>query len=122
MRDKRIGVVLPVINIVLLVFLLSQFPTTAQESVVPIIRARAIELIDENGKKRAQLNVENNGEIVFRLRDRNGTIRAKFGADEAGSGLIMMDDRTEASVQVRANKTGGTITLYNRDGQQSELK
>lgn len=38
---------------------------------------------------------------VTRLRDRNGTIRTKLGADDAGSALIMMDDRTEASAAMK---------------------
>jgi hypothetical protein len=33
-----------------------------------------------------------------------------------------MDDRTEATVQIRANREGGGITLFNCDGRQNVLK
>ncbi|MGB7207947.1 MAG: hypothetical protein WBD27_04740 [Pyrinomonadaceae bacterium] len=122
MRFQRVAIVLSVFNILLLFFLLTEVRSTAQPEVSPVLRTRAIELVDENGKIRAQLDVEKTGEVVFRLRDAKGTIRAKFGAGEGGSGLSMMDDRTEATVQIRANKDGGGITLFSRDGRQKLLK
>lgn len=78
--------------------------------------------MDETGKVRAQLNVKEGGEVVFRLRDPAGTIRAKFGANEKGSAISMMDERTEATVQVRANQEGGNITLIDRVGKKQILK
>lgn len=122
MKFARIAIVLSVFNILILVFVLAQVRSTAEAGVSPIVRARVIELVDENGKARAQLNVEQTGEVVFRLRDAKGTIRAKFGAGEDGSGLSMMDDRTEATVQIRANKSGGGIMLFDREGAKREFK
>lgn len=122
MKFQRVAIVLSVFNILLLVFLLAQAPSSAQPAVSPVLRARAIEMVDENGKVRAQLNVEPTGEAAFRLRDAKGTIRAKFSGGEDGAGLSLMDDRTEATVQIRANKDGGGITLFSRDGQKREVK
>lgn len=122
MKFQRIAIVLSVFNILLLVFVTAQVKSSAEPDVAPIIRARVIELVDENGKTRAQLAVEPTGETVFRLRDAKGTIRTKLGAGESGSGLSMMDDRTDATVQIRANSTGGGITLFDRDGKQREVK
>lgn len=122
MRYQRVAVVVSVVNVLLLVFLLAQARSSAGSDVAPVLRARAIELVDESGKVRAQLNIESNGEAVFRLRDQKGTIRAKFGAGEDGSGISLMDDRTEATVQIKANKNGSGITLFSRDGQKREVK
>ncbi len=122
MKIYRLGVALCIVNLLLLVFISLQDRSWADERVLPILRTRAIELLDEKGKKRAQLNVESDGEVVFRLRDSTGTIRAKFGADARGSGLILMDERTEATTQLRANEHGGTLTVFNRDGRKSEFK
>ena len=58
------------------------------------ISVREFELVDEKGKKRVSIKVEDNGEVVFRLRDQNGTIRVKLGADEKGSGLLLLDSET----------------------------
>jgi hypothetical protein len=122
MKNTRTAIVFSVINLLLLAFLLTQAPSTAQQSVSPVVRARAIELVDEAGKVRAQLNIEEGGDVVFRLRDSTGTIRAKFGANEKGSGISLMDERTEATVQVRANQDGGNITLIDRAGKKQILK
>lgn len=122
MKHTRIAIVFSAFNLLLLVFLLTQAPSTAQQSVTPVLRARAIELVDEAGKVRAQLNVEQGGDVVFRLRDSTGTIRAKFGANEKGSGISLMDERTEATVQIRANQDGGNITLIDRAGKQQVFK
>ncbi|HEX8846166.1 MAG TPA: hypothetical protein VF791_16075 [Pyrinomonadaceae bacterium] len=122
MKSQRAANIFSVLNLLLLFFLLIQTPSTAQQSVEPLVRARAIELVDEGGKVRAQLNVESTGEVVFRLRDAKGTIRSKFGADESGSGLSLMDDRTEATVQIRANQSGGSMILIDRDGNKRAIK
>lgn len=122
MNLQRTAVAFSILNLVILVFLLTQMETTsAQTEVSPLIRARAIEIVDEGGKIRAQINVESNGEVVFRLRDREGTIRSKYGADERGSALLLMDDRTEATVRIRANKDGGGLALYDRNGKVRDV-
>ena len=122
MKFERIVVIYGITSILIFAFLISDRRTSADPKIEPLVQARAIQLVDENGKIRAQLDVEKNGEVVFRLRDKDGTIRAKFGADASGSGLILMDERTEATVRIRANNDGGNIALYTRDGKQNVLK
>jgi hypothetical protein len=122
MKFQRVVNLFSILNLLLLSFMLVQTPSTAQQSVAPVVRARAIELVDERGKVRAQLNVESTGEVVFRLRDAKGTIRSKFGADETGSGLSLMDDRTEATVQIRANQAGASMILIDREGHERVVK
>lgn len=123
MKFQRVTIVFSALNLLLLFFLLTQVPSTAQQSVTPIVRTQAFELVEKSGKKRAQINVdEKTGEVVFRLRDSKGDIRAKFGADERGSGLILMDERTEATVRIRANQAGASMTLFDRDGRKRTVK
>ena len=122
MNLPRAAVALSILNLVVLVFLLTQTGTTsAQTDVLPLVSAKALEIVDEGGKVRAQIKVESNGEVIFRLRDSEGTIRSKYGADERGSALLLMDDRTEATVRIRANKDGGGLSLYDREGKVLEV-
>jgi hypothetical protein len=93
-------------------------PAGAQ-SVAPVVRARAIELVDDRGVVRAQLDVEPSGEVVFRLRDAAGTIRAKLGASAEGSGLVLLDDATEPGIHMLANRDGTSVTL--RKGQRQHV-
>lgn len=122
MKYQRVAVVFSVLNLMILIFLLAQNPSDAQQSITPAIRTRAFELVDENGKIRAQINVEKTGEVVFRLRDEKGVIRSKYSANEKGSGLSLMNDRTDATVQIRANQSGTEMILFDREGNKKEIK
>jgi len=122
MKIQLLVITLTVINLVLLLFVLAQAESTTAQSVTPVLRAQAIELVDDHGQIRAQLNVESNGEAVFRLRDATGAIRVKLGAAEDGSGLLLIDESTEPGVHILVKPTGATLTLTGKDGQQQVLK
>ena len=68
---------------------------------------------------RARLNVESDGQVVFRLLDARGTIRVKLGASEEGSGLVLLDASTEPGVHLLAKGTGTSLTL--RRGEQQRV-
>lgn len=105
-------------------------PIEASSQQVPgVVRAQAIELVSEQGQVRSRLNVEPGGEVVFRLIDKNGTIRVKLGASEDGSGLLLLDEATEPAVHMIARRaatsakpTTTSIILKGRDGQQQVIK
>ena len=91
--------------------LVSDGHIAAAQSTPDVIRARALELVDERGRVRAQLNVESSGEVVLRLRDSAGTIRVKLGAGDDGSGLLLANEQTEPGVHILANRRATSITL-----------
>jgi hypothetical protein len=90
-------------------------PAAESASVPDVLRARMIELIDEHGQVRANLKVEPDGAAVFRLRDAKGTIRVKLAASEDGSGLVLLDDRTEVGAHLLADRDGTALTLAEKD-------
>ena len=96
-------------------FLLLLFTVLGGSAAAPtaedVVRARAIELVDARGQVRAQLDIEDSGEVVFRLRDSQGTIRVKIGAGEDGSGLLLLDEKTEPGVQMVAKGEGTSFAL-----------
>lgn len=122
MKLQRVAIVLTIINLLLLGFTIFEVRSEADGVVSPVVKTQRFELIDAAGKIRAQLNVEDNGEVLLRFRDREGTIRTKFGAGDDGSALLLMDERTEATVRIRADKKGGGIVLYDREGTKHEIK
>ena len=105
------------LNVVLLVCMAAQPKSDGQQGVQSIVRARAIELVDDKGRVRASLNVATNGEAVFRLRDADETIRVKLGASEEGSALLLLDDSTNPGLHVLA-RHGTIMTLANPDGRK----
>jgi len=107
---------------VFLVFVLAQCGTIDTQTASQVLSVRAVELVDDNGQVRAQLNVESNGEVVFRLRDAKGVIRVKLGASEEGSGLLLLNDLTEPGVHILTNQNGTSLTLTEKGGAQRVIE
>ena len=55
MKVQRLLLVLTMVNLALLIFTLTR--SAAAEGVPPVVRARALEIVDERGRVRASLNV-----------------------------------------------------------------
>jgi hypothetical protein len=118
MNTLRIAVALGALNLAILVGAAVHTRTAGVQGVEGILRGRALELVDEGGKTRARINVERNGEVVFRLLDQEGTIRVKLGAGKEGSGLLLANDATEPGVHILAKATGSSIKVVNKDGRE----
>lgn len=118
MNAHRIALALTVVNAAALLMALTQARPTDPQAIVPVLRAREVELVDARGQMRARLNVETNGEVVFRLLDEKGTIRVKLGAAEEGSGLLLANDATEPGVHILAKAAGSSLKLVNKDGRE----
>ncbi len=139
MRAQRVAAGLTIVNLVLLAIIvagglrpsaIAAAANAAQVSEasgeVPILRGRALEIVDEHGTTRSRLNVESDGEVVLRMVDRNGTIRVKLGAGEGGSGLLLTDEATEPAVHIIARRTSTqarptTTSLTLRAGDQQQV-
>ena len=115
MTLPRIALVLTIVNLALLLFTIFQMRQATAPDAAPVLRAQAIELVDEAGQVRSRLNVEDNGEVVFRLLDQDGAIRVKLGAWRGGSGLLLNDDATEPGVHLVATSAGGSIQFRDKD-------
>lgn len=139
MRTQRLAVTLTIVNLVLLAVLVAgalspprlaaaASPRLASEPEtqgVPVLRTQRLEIVDERGQIRSRLNVESNGEVVLRMTDRTGTIRVKLGADERGSGLLLLDGTTEPGVHIIARRVGtearsASTSLTLRAGNQKQ--
>jgi len=82
------------------------------------ISVHEFELLDKDGKQRVSIKVEDDGEVVFRLRDHTGAIRLKMGASEDGSGLVLLDGNTDSGIQALAKKSGTSLTVLGKDGKK----
>jgi len=131
MNTQRIAVGLAVSNAALLALLLlrPQIPpalaasSQPEQQVVPLMRVRQLELVDERGTVRAQLMVAQPGdEVLLRMRSARGLIRVKLGANEAGSGLVLADSSQQPGLTLHAKSTGSSVRVMNRDGGERELK
>lgn len=123
MNTNRLAIALTVINLILLIVVIAQSRMIANQTIPEVLRVRAFELVDENGRVRAQLNIdETNGEVIFRLRDEKETIRVKLGASEEGSGLLLINDLTEPGVHLMAKQDNTSLTLTDQSGAEQVIK
>ena len=113
MNTHRLASALTVINLILLIVLVIRSQTIATQRVPDVLRVQAFELVDSNGRVRAQLNIdETTGEVIFRLRDEN----ENMGASEEGSGLLLINNLTEPGVHLLAKQDDTSLTLMNQGG------
>ncbi len=130
MKPQRLVIMLTLFNFTLLLLFVAQAGfTTPQTAATAAIKTSLLELVDDRGLVRAQLKVEPDGEVVFRLRDAKGTIRVKLGAGDTGSGLLLLDEATEPAIQMIARRTGSddrptttSITLQGANSQPRVIK
>ena len=97
MKMMRLGVALTVVNLILLVFLLAELnPLRAQQGVAPVLRGRALQIVDAQGRVRAEIVVYEPTKIggktypetvVLRLSDEHLAPRVKLTASEEGAAL-----------------------------------
>jgi hypothetical protein len=84
-----------------------------------VIRARAIELVDDRGQVRAQLHLGEDGSGNLRIRDGSGRVRVKLGTTIEGStGLLLMDQSVEPVVSLVAGHSSTSITVVGQDGKK----
>lgn len=123
MNTQHLASALALANLALLTTLALRGDNTQAAPANPrVLQAELIELIDAKGAVRAQLQTEDDGAVVLRLRDRNGNVRVKLAADELGSGLLLADNRTDVGVHILSGmsrltqKSGTSITVAGPDG------
>ena len=129
MKVVRLVLVLSAVNALLLVALLSQLNPAAAQQTAPVLRGRALEIVDAQGRPRATLHVEPAGAangvayqetVIFRLITERGRPAVKVTTSEEGSGvMVAAGTATERTyVTVGAKGTATTITMKNEDGRE----
>jgi hypothetical protein len=118
MSSVRFAVVVTALNFLLLAGTLVSRGAASGQAPSPLLRGRALELVDERGQIRARLNVESGGAVVLRLLDDRGTIRVKLGADQEGSGLLLANGATEPGIHLLAKTAGSSMRVVNPDGRE----
>jgi hypothetical protein len=130
MRVQRLAIVLTVINSIILLLILTQILAPGMpQAVVPVVRTHALEIVDSQGKLRAQIIVfpasvlpdgqTSQDTVIFRLIDTNGRPGVKLGTSVDGSDLLLTGDSLQpewTGVQILAQGTGSLLKLLNRDG------
>jgi hypothetical protein len=131
MKTHRLLVALTVINLGLLAFLLAQTRVYIGSQGVRIwtnidgsvLRGRALEIIDNQGRTRAAIGLHPADQtrsypetVILRLVDQNGRPSVKLSTSEQGGALALVSDAEETYVQLSGH--GLTVT---KDGRHQAI-
>lgn len=135
MNTQRLSIILTVVNFLLLVAVLIYVRTAPTTSSVPdVLRVRALELVDEQGRARAQLIIvpatTQDGKdypetTLFRLIDPDGRPAVKIDTSIEGSGMMLSGEAQQGEwngIQLLARGKDGLIKLVNGDGKEQVIK
>ena len=135
MKNPRLLVALTVINLGLLTYQLVRPRFAFAQETGPILRGRALEIVDERGKVRAELRVFPadpkhklpNGDpypetVLLRLIDPNGRPSVKLATDERGGGLYLGGAQDPTMVQLGAQVAEARLKLVNKDRQERVIR
>jgi hypothetical protein len=133
MRIQRLAIVLTAVNLVLLTFILAVLIRPAMSSdVAPVLRAHALEIVDDQGRGRAQIIITapttQDGTaypemVLFRMSDPNGRPAVKLSASVDGAILDLSGDSAGTAwtgVQILGN--GSVVKLVKRDGREQVIQ
>ena len=136
MRTPRLLLVLTVLNLVLLCYQLLQPRAAVARSldVPPVLRARALEIVDARGRVRASLAVYPEDStvtwkgkpypetVLLRLITADGRPNVKLGASRMGAALVVGGEADPTYVQVLAEGGESTVRLINKAGVERLIK
>jgi hypothetical protein len=136
MKNQRFLVVITAFNLLLLVFSLGQTRAVVAEGVAPVLRGRALEIVDDRGRVRASITIlpadpsvkMPDGTIgypetvLLRLIDSKGGPNVKLGATERGAGLLLGGESDPTFVQILAEGPSTSLKMINKDGREQLIK
>ncbi len=136
MKHERLVIALSVVNLAVLTLLPARpYPVVAQD-VAPVLRGRALEIVDAHGRVRASITIYPADPavkmpdgttgypetVLLRLISSQGRPNIKIAATEDGSGMVLGGESDPTHIQLLARGTSTSFKLTNKDGRQQLIK
>jgi hypothetical protein len=136
MKSHRLVVVLTLLNLALLVTLLAQGRTAEARAALPVLRGRALEIVDDHGKVRASIQVLPANAtvampdgtrgypetVLLRLVTAEGRPAVKLSATERGGILVLGGESDPTYAQLKGDRGNASLTLVGKDGQPHTIE
>src|SRR6266849_4182543 len=133
-KFQRLTIILTAFNLILLAFGLAQLRPAVAEGVTPVLRGRALEIVDDHGRVRAEIKVlpaqptlkMPDGTVGYpetvqlRLISSQGSPHVKLGTMEDGSGLVLGGEG--AYTQLLSRGKSPFIKIVTADGREQTIK
>ncbi len=129
MKLQRLLLVLTIVNLALLVFVLAQSQRASAQEIAPVLRGRALEIVDAQGRTRATLNIQPAGNghseiVLFRLINERQRPAVKISTSEEGSGFMLAGGAATHDTYAVIDSLGSSnqLKLKNEDGREQVIK
>jgi hypothetical protein len=136
MKTQRLAIAVTVLNLIILTFLLFHAKTAASTAVAPVLRGRALEIVDDQDRVRAMIKIfpaDPNVKmpdgtagypetVLLRLIDSKGAPNVKIAATEDGSAVSFVGESNPTQVQVLARGKNTSLKLVDQNGREHLIK
>lgn len=136
MRIQRLAIVVTGINLVILVLaLVLVIRPEVTPDIAPVLRGHALEIVDSQGRVRAQILVESpstqDGKtypetVLLRLINPDGGPGVKIATSIESSGLLLSrkaeTQQGWSGVQILSEEPGGLVRLLSKDGNEQVIQ
>jgi hypothetical protein len=134
MKNQRLLFVLTFVNLAMLMFIVVGMRSTAAQDIAPVLRGRALEIVDEGGRVRASISVLPAGvsergdrfaeTVLLRLITERGRPSVKIGSSEESAGLSFAGPTgtSDTYVVLEAKGMTSSLKLRNEDGNEQIVK
>jgi hypothetical protein len=134
MNWQRFAVIATVLNLVILILNLAEVRSVAAQGVTQVLRGRALEIVDDHGRVRAEIKVlpaqptlkMPDGTVGYpetvqlRLISSQGGPHVKLGTMEDGSGLVLGGEG--AYTQLLSRGKNPFLKIVTADGREQTIK
>jgi hypothetical protein len=130
MTMQRPLLALTLVNLGLLVFLLARAGPPEARGADAVLRGRALEIVDDQGRVRASIQLHPAGTaggtaypetVILRLIDQNGRPAVKLAGSAEGAGLGLVGEGDSTYVVLKAEDGSSSLKLTSKDGRERVL-
>jgi hypothetical protein len=134
MTSQRLAVSLTVLNLVLLLGVMAQDRVAQAKSPLGVLRGRALELVDDQGRVRAEIKIlpadptvkmpDGTGypeAVQLRLIDSKGSPHVKLGSLEDGAGLVLGGEK-QSYTQLLSRGGNPFVKIVDASGKEHVIK
>ena len=136
MKIQRFALALTLLNLALLIFLVVQNRKAVAQNVAPVLRGRELQIVDDQGRVRADLKVYPASpkakmpdgttgypeSVMLRLYSSEGRPNVKLAATEDGSAQVLGGESNPTYVQILSRGANPFLKLVNKDGREQVVK
>jgi hypothetical protein len=136
MKPQRIAIALTVLNLFVLSYGVLRASSGRSAEVAPVLRAHALEIVDDQGRVRATIRVFPESPtaklpdgttgypetVLLRLINSKGAPNVKIAATEDGSVASFVGESNPTHIQVLARGANPSLKLVNKNGQEQVIK